>query len=289
VGVQALDHAARPPLTLDREPAQARRDRRERDRSRLERGPPSMLDQRPGGHDVLADPVGPATGEAHRLCPVDAEGALSHQRRAEEGLLALHRRDPQLIVPLLHPRHEPAAAVANEHRARDRNRADGVDEKPGDDAAQRRRDEQRVRIDRRDERRRGAGQTQVERCGLPAMPGLDQRHMLVGLGQTSHDVTGAVARAVVDHQHRDGARVVLREDGRDRLLDPVLLVVGRDQHRHGRLDRRVRRQGLRTVEEHARQKAARSDSPGRSPRPRRSRPRPAASPAPPDRRSMPGR
>jgi hypothetical protein len=45
------------------------------------------------------------------------------------------------------------------------------------------------------------------------------------------DGTGSVGGAVVDHQDLDGAGIVLAGDTGDRLLDPLGLVPGGDQHR----------------------------------------------------------
>jgi hypothetical protein len=56
-----------------------------------------------------------------------------------------------------------------------------------------------VSVHRRDQRRIGARQTQVERRRLPAVLGRDQRDTLVERGQPVHDLTRAVARTVVDH------------------------------------------------------------------------------------------
>src|SRR5918993_4103044 len=82
------------------------------DRRRLVVDARPLAHELPGQDDVLADGVGPAPGFGHRLGPVEAEGALGDQGPLIEALHSLHRRDPEEVVPFLHPGPEAVAAVA---------------------------------------------------------------------------------------------------------------------------------------------------------------------------------
>ena len=76
------------------------------------------------------------------------------------------------------------------------------------------------------------GQAGVEGVALAWLRLADAADRLAGGGteRLGHG-TGSVSGAVVDHQDLDGAGIVLAGDAGDRLLDPLGLVPGGDQHR----------------------------------------------------------
>ena len=141
---------------------------------------------------------------------------------------------------------------------------------------QRRRDEQRVRIDRRDERRRGAGQAQVERRGLPAVLGLDQRDML---GRDRPDVARRHGCRRSSRRRSPAPRRRPRSPARGWPRSSARCRPPRCRPRSAP-SRPARRAGTEAGASDGRgarsPEAGRSDSRGRSPRPRRSRSRPAA-------------
>ena len=231
---QALDHPPRPAPALAHERPPCRRHLRERHRRRLEHAAPAVLQHPPRQHDVLADPVRPAARQPQRRRLVHAERALRDQRPLQQRLRPLHARDPQEVVPLLCARQQVLARVARQHRTRHRDR---VRRRVGEAChrpAQRVRHQQRVRVDRRHQRRLHLTQRRIQRFRLAAVVDLQQANALVALRVFLHDLTRAVGRAIVRDHDLERARIVAAQRVVERLRDRLLLVVRRDQQRHRR-------------------------------------------------------
>ena len=204
----------------------------EGDRRGLVIDPGPLAHELPGQDDVLADGVGPATGGQHRLGAVETEGSLGDQGSLVEPQHPLHRRDPQEVVPLPHSRPEAVAAVADQHRPGHRLHIGWGAQQPGHDLTNGLRVQQRVGVKGDDQLGSHGRQPGIEGVALAGSWLGDTAHLLagggpVGLGNSARSVD----RAVVDDEDLDGARIVLAGDVGNRLLDPVGLVAGGDQHR----------------------------------------------------------
>jgi hypothetical protein len=204
----------------------------EGDRGGLVVDPGPSTHELPGQDDVLADGVGPATRLQQRLGPVEAEGALGDQRALVEPLHPLHRRDAQEVVPFLHPGPEVVAAVADQHRPGDGLHIGRGAQQTGHELADGLGVQQRVGVQGDDQLRLHGRQAGVEGVALAGTWLVDAADPLAGGGPVRFGQgPGPVGGAVVDHQDLDGPRIVLAGDVGDRLLDPVGLVAGGDQHR----------------------------------------------------------
>ena len=135
-GADGLDHAARPPGPLAHEVRDLGRRIGERDRRRFGQHGIAGLHEAPRHDDVLADRVGPSADPSQLVGPVERERALRDQGRLVETLHALHRRDTEEVVPLLHTRQQVGARVADHHGAGDGN---GVGRRALESGATRRR------------------------------------------------------------------------------------------------------------------------------------------------------
>jgi hypothetical protein len=203
------------------------------DRRRLVVHAGAVAHELPGQDDVLADGVGPAAGGQHRLGPVEAEGSLGDQGALVQPLHPLHRRDPQEVVPLLHADPEVVAAVADQHRPGDGLHIGWGGQQPRHQLANRSGVQHGVGVEGDDQLGPDGRQASVEGVALAGTRLADAADGMAGGGaeRLGHG-PGPVGRAVVDHEDLDGARVVLAGDKGDRLLDPVGLVAGGDEHRH---------------------------------------------------------